>query len=114
MSPIASSSMRALSCKHITLLLLCCLLFCSYDPLRSPLEQQLNQLREKNDLTGWIYLQVQWVARDPVSRSGRLQRAVSEAWRAPASNEEIQAWQDLLINEGYALLMSGDIVRSTD
>lgn len=106
--------MRALSCKHTALLMLCCLLLFSYSPLPSPLERQLKQLREKNDLTGWIYLQIQWVARDPVSRGEYLRQAVGRAWRAPASNEEIQAWQDLLVNEGYALLMSGDIVHSTD
>ena len=92
----------------------CCLLLLSNRPLPPTLEQQLKQLREKDDLTGWLYLQIQWVAKVPVSRAGILQQAVSEAWRLPSSNEEIQAWQDLLINEGYALLMSGDIVRSTD
>jgi tetratricopeptide (TPR) repeat protein len=106
--------MQALSCKHTILSLLCSLLFLSYRPAPSELEQQLQQLREKNDLTGWIYLQIQWVAKAPVSRSSRLQQALKEAWRMPATDEEIQAWQDLLINEGYALLMSGDIVHSTD
>jgi tetratricopeptide (TPR) repeat protein len=43
-----------------------------------------------------------------------LTRAAATAWRYPHSNEEVQAWQDLLSNEGYALLMGGDIVRSTD
>jgi len=43
-----------------------------------------------------------------------LDKAVSGAWRRPGNNEEIQAWQDLLTNQGYALLMSGDIVHSTD
>jgi tetratricopeptide (TPR) repeat protein len=112
--------MRVLSCKHYPLvkgaavLLFCSLLFLSNRPFPPTLEQQLKQLREKDDLTGWLYLQIQWVAKGPVSRAGLLQQAVSEAWRPPSTNEEIQAWQDLLINEGYALLMSGDIVRSTD
>jgi tetratricopeptide (TPR) repeat protein len=106
--------MRVLSCKHTILLLLCSLLLFSYRPFPPALEQQMKQLREKNDLTGWIYLQVQWVAKAPVSRAGWLQQTVNEAWRVPSSIEEIQAWQDLLINEGYALLTGGDIVRSTD
>lgn len=106
--------MQVLSCKHTTLLLLCSLLLLSYRPSPPTLEQQLKQLRKENDLTGWIYLQIQWVAKAPVSRSSCLQQAVKEAWRAPATDEEIQAWQDLLVNEGYALLISGDIVRSTD
>ncbi|MDO6432391.1 CHAT domain-containing protein [Flavitalea sp. BT771] len=112
--------MRALSCKHCHLvkrtavLLFCGLLFLSNRPFPPTLEQQLKHLREKDDLAGWLYLQIQWVAKVPVSRAGQLQQAVSEAWRPPSSNEEIQAWQDLLINAGYALLISGDIVRSTD
>jgi len=121
--------MRVSSCKHpilqLTTTLLCCLLFFSFHPPGRPgdgltdntppeLSQQLKQLRDRNDLTGWIYQQIQWVARSPVSRSSRLQQAVQEAWRPPSTNEEIQAWLDLLTNEGYALLMSGDIVHSTD
>ncbi|HEY4205868.1 MAG TPA: CHAT domain-containing tetratricopeptide repeat protein [Puia sp.] len=54
------------------------------------------------------------MARSPIIRSACLQQAVLQAWRPPFTNEEIQAWQDLLTNEGYALLVSGDIVHSTD
>ena len=93
---------------------------------------QLQAYRAKDDLSGWIYAQIQWVAKDPLTRSGLLVRAAASApgagsvptkgnaptagsaWRSPRTNEEIQAWQDLLANEGYALLMSGDIVHSTD
>ena len=81
---------------------------------------QLQACRAKDDLSGWIYAQIQWVAKDPLTRSGLLVRAAGNvraagsAWRGPRTNEEIQAWQDLLANEGYALLMSGDIVHSTD
>src|SRR5258708_32019571 len=119
MSPIDFSSMRALSCKYFTGiravgLLLSCWLLLSFSPPPSEIEQQLQKLRDKNDLSGWIYLQIQWVAKAPGSRAGRLQQAINNAWRAPSANEEVQAWQDLLVNEGYALLMSGDIVHSTD
>jgi len=114
--------MRVSSCKHpilqLTTILLCCLLLISFRPPdgRSDegLSQQLKQLRDKNDLTGWIYQQIQWVARSPISRSNQLRQAEQEAWRTPSTNEEIQAWLDLLTNEGYALLVSGDIVHSTD
>jgi len=129
--------MRVSSCKHpilqLTTILLCCLLLISFRPSdgrsdegsgqlpgegpgNAPPEmtQQLKQLRDRNDLTEWIYLQIQWVAKAPVSRSALLQQAVQTAWRTPSTNEEIQAWLDLLTNEGYALLMSGDIVHSTD
>lgn len=129
--------MRVSSCKHpilqLTTILLCGLLLISFHPPGRPdegaggrpdqgpgvstppeLMQQLKQLRDRNDLTGWIYLKIQWVAKSPVTRSGVLQQAVQGTWRAPSTNEEIQAWLDLLTNEGYALLMSGDIVHSTD
>src|SRR6185503_12036481 len=104
MSPIDSSSMRVSSCKHpilqLTTILLSGLLLVSFRP-SDGLEQQLKQLRDRNDLTGWIYLQIQWVAKAPVSRSSVLQQAIQDAWRAPSTNEEIQAWLDLLTNEGY-------------
>jgi tetratricopeptide (TPR) repeat protein len=78
------------------------------------LQSALRSFQAKDDLSGWIYGQIQWVARAPANRSDRLVRAVEEAWRQPRTGEEIQAWQDLLINEGYALLLSGAIVASTD
>ena len=102
-------------------LLLCCVLFLSYQspplpgsPLPGDLQEQLRAYQEKNDLAGWIYGQIQWVSKAPATRAGWLARAAEKAWRSPLSNEEVQAWQDLLSNEGYALLMSGDIVHSTD
>jgi len=107
--------MRVSSCKRLilqlTTILLCCL---AKGNTPAELTQQLKQLRDRNDLTGWIYLQIQWVAKSPISRSSQLRQAEQEAWRTASTNEEIQAWLDLLTNEGYALLISGDIVHSTD
>ncbi|MHA4807600.1 CHAT domain-containing protein [Flavitalea flava] len=74
----------------------------------------LKKIRLKDDLSGWIYSQIQWVAKAPSSRAGLLKMAQTEAWRNPRTDEERQAWLDLLINEGYALLLGGDIVHSTD
>src|SRR5579859_3663253 len=105
-----------------------CILFLSYQsPAQSSrlpeshgpvlpgiLPDQLRQYRDKEDLTGWIYYQIQWVAKAPAARAAQLEKAVTGAWRNPSSNEEMQAWLDLLSNQGYALLMSGDIVHSTD
>src|SRR5437868_2623814 len=105
MSPIDSSSMQVSSCKHpilqLTTILLCCLLLPSFRPPDSgntppELTQQLKQLRDKNDLTGWIYLQIQWVAKSPISRSNLLRQAELEVWRPASTDEEIQAWLDLL------------------
>lgn len=101
-------------CLKIALWLYGILLSLSWKPSPPSFEQQLRQLKAKNDLSGWIYLQIQWVAKAPGQRSALLKNAVDHAWRKPSSNEEIQAWQDLLTNQGYALLLSGDIVRSTE
>jgi tetratricopeptide (TPR) repeat protein len=76
--------------------------------------QNLSSFQERDDLSGWIYAQLQWVAAAPAVRARQLTVAVAGAWRPPRTEEEIQAWQDLLTNEGYDLLLSGDIVRSTD
>ena len=78
------------------------------------LQAQLRQYQERDDLTAWIYTQIQWVVKSPASRAPLLVQAAEKAWRSAHSNEEIQAWQDLLSNEGYAWLVSGDIVHSTD
>ena len=82
--------------------------------LPAPLQTQLRQYQTRDSLTAWIYTQIQWVAQSPASRAPLLAQATEKAWRNAHSNEEIQAWQDLLSNEGYAWLMSGDIVHSTD
>ncbi len=82
--------------------------------LPADIQAQLQQYQAKDNLSGWIYALLQWVAKSPAARADLLTRATGSAWRSPRSNEEIQAWQDLLSNEGYALLMSGDIVHSTD
>lgn len=71
-------------------------------------------LRGKDDLSGWIYAQIQWTAKAPTKRSGQLVAAVRRVWRQPVTSGEQQAWEDLLTNEGYSLLLSGSIVSSTD
>jgi len=98
-------------------LLFCALLLSYQRPVGtggSTLQEQFDQFRKKDQLAEWIYAQIQWVAKAPAARAGSLALAREKAWRSPRSNEEVQAWQDLLSNEGYALLTSGDIVHSTD
>ena len=70
--------------------------------------------RDSNQLTEWIYAQIQYSGLSPAAKAAQLKQATINAWRAPASAEEIQAWLDLLINQGYTLLQSGDIISSTD
>jgi hypothetical protein len=100
---------------------LCCILFSSNGKQSDPrlfvpaiLQSQLQQYQQNNNLTEWIYSQLDWVSKAPAERALLLKQAATTAWRKPESNQEIQAWLDLLINEGYMLLISGDIVASTD
>ena len=83
-------------------------------PLPPALQKELTAYRGQNDLANWIYAQVQWVSASPAGRAPLLEQAVSSAWRPPQADAEIQAWLDLLLNEGHAMLLGGDIVRSTD
>lgn len=83
-------------------------------PLDATLSSRLSALRAKDDLSGWIYAQLEWTAKAPAKRSGQLLSAVRQTWRPPVTPEEQQAWLDLLANEGYSLLLSGAIVPSTD
>lgn len=68
----------------------------------------------KRPLTAWIYAQIQLPAASPTAKAQQLKQAINSIGHAPVSTEEIQAWQDLLINLGYAHLQSGDIISSTD
>ncbi|TDW97430.1 CHAT domain-containing protein [Dinghuibacter silviterrae] len=79
-----------------------------------PSDTTLLRYQKQNDLSDWIYTQIQWVAAAPAQRASQLQEATHKAWRAPRTEEEIQAWQDLLTNEGYMWLLNGAVVPSTD
>jgi hypothetical protein len=101
--------------------LLCCLLLLSNSRQQQPgplvpaaMARQLQQYRAQDNLAEWIYRQVDWVNEAPAARAVLLRQATGAAWRAPRSDEEMQAWQHLLVNQGYTLLVSGDIVHSTD
>jgi CHAT domain-containing protein/tetratricopeptide (TPR) repeat protein len=70
--------------------------------------------KDNNQLTAWIYAQIQYPAASPATKAIQLKQAITGAWRPPTTTEEKQAWLDLLINQGYTLLQSGDIISSTD
>ena len=82
--------------------------------LPASLRSKLQEDCSRDDLKSWIYDQLQWVAENAGARSNQLNGAVQSAWRSPRNDQENQAWLDLLVNEGYALLRAGNIVRSTD
>lgn len=98
------------------LLLLAVALLCNYftEAATGNLPDTLRKYRSSNQLTEWIYAQLQWPATSPAEKAILLKQAITNRWRLPQNNEEVQAWQDLLINHGYTLLLSGDIVASTD
>ncbi|HWB92208.1 MAG TPA: tetratricopeptide repeat protein, partial [Puia sp.] len=101
--------------KYLTIpLIFICVAWKAFSQPDPALSSRLSALRGNDDLSGWIYAQIQWTARAPSRRSDQLVRAVRQAWRRPQSPEEEQAWLDLLTNEGYSLLLSGSIVPSTD
>src|SRR5581483_10221547 len=110
--------MRALSCRAYYLRLagglLFLLLFLSGRAQQPMPPSRLMQYRARDDLSGWIYEQIQWVANEPAGRWPWLMNATDRAWRSPRTAEEIQAWLDLLTNKGYFLLLNGAIVPSTD
>lgn len=81
---------------------------------QNPDTTAFKQYRDRNQLTEWIYAQIQYPATAPAAKALQLKQATVTAWRPPTSTNEIQAWLDLLINQGYTLLQSGDIISSTD
>jgi len=83
-------------------------------PLPPAVQKELTAYRQQNDLSSWIYTQVQWVSASPAERAPLLEQAITTAWRTPQTDAEILAWLDLLQNEGHAMLLGGNIVRSTD
>ncbi|CAL1520467.1 CHAT domain-containing protein [Chitinophaga sp. MM2321] len=84
------------------------------EPTTGALPDTLRKYRAADQLTEWIYTQLQWPAATPLEKAAILKQATTHIWRLPKTAEEVQAWQDLLINQGYTLLLSGDIVSSTD
>jgi CHAT domain-containing protein len=81
---------------------------------QNPDTTAFKKYRDRNQLAEWIYAHIQYPATSPAAKALQLKLAVAGAWRAPVSTDEIQAWLDLLINQGYTLLQSGDIISSTD
>lgn len=96
--------------KRLLLLAVSGLFLCWQDPDPGVLKQY----RAKDQLTEWIYAYIQSDAATPAAKAVLLKQAITAAWRTPRTTAEIQAWMDLLINQGYSLLQSGDIISSTD
>ncbi|SEW56289.1 CHAT domain-containing protein [Chitinophaga arvensicola] len=103
--------LHIISLKKILLLLAVSGLFIYW---QDPDPGLLKQYRAKDQLTDWLYAYIQYDAATPAAKAALLKQATANAWRTPRTTDEIQAWMDLLINQGYSLLQSGDIISSTD
>lgn len=79
----------------------------------APSSDTLRYYRSKDDLSGWIYAQLQLPLPDQAQKARQLEATLQSSWRAPRTQPEKQAWLDLLANAGYRYLQSGDIISST-
>jgi len=80
--------------------------------LPDSLQKRLQQLQQADDLSGWLYERMDYVAKDPAARITILMDCKKDAWRAIRSDEDYLAWLDLLVNQGYYQLYLGNILQS--
>ncbi|MES2274959.1 MAG: CHAT domain-containing tetratricopeptide repeat protein [Bacteroidota bacterium] len=92
---------------------LICLLFCGVYVYAQNAQtiKQLNDLKQKNNLTEWLYVRIDYANAHP-QQNAFLRNTQKEAWRQPANAAEQVAWLTLLSSEGYNELQAGDILSS--
>jgi hypothetical protein len=78
------------------------------------LEQRLDSLRKKDNLSEWLYIYREYVYADPVKRISLLANAQSSAWRSVKTDPERLEWFNCLTAQGYYQLYGGNILRSID
>lgn len=88
--------------------------FASPDSTRLPasLQQQLQELQQKNDLEKWLYARIDYVDAAPFERIDFLMATQQAAWRSYTTYDERVAWFNLLILQGYYQLQTGNILSS--
>ncbi|WP_090102668.1 CHAT domain-containing protein [Chitinophaga sp. CF118] len=69
-------------------------------------------MQRADDLSGWLYARMEYVAADPVARIAVLMDCKKDAWRVIRTDEDYLAWLDLLVNQGYYQLYLGNILQS--
>jgi len=77
----------------------------------TPISKKLAELKNKNNLTEWLYLRIDYVTANP-QQLPFLLTTQKDAWRQPATLEERIAWLTLLSTQGYDQLQAGDILSS--
>ncbi|SHM68826.1 CHAT domain-containing protein [Chitinophaga jiangningensis] len=80
---------------------------------QQPAADSLPCFRKRDDLSGWIYAQLELPQHNQGAKARQLETTINKCWRAPRTIGEKQAWLDLLTNAGYYYLQSGDILAST-
>ncbi|NML23473.1 CHAT domain-containing protein [Pseudoflavitalea sp. G-6-1-2] len=80
--------------------------------LPAALQQQLNDFKNKNDLTAWLYARIDYAEKSPAERTAFLMRTQQEAWRGYQTLPERAAWFNLLILQGYNQLQTGNMLAS--
>ena len=92
----------------ICLLLQSHILFAQSDDLNT----KLNSFKNQNDLSNWIYEQLDEANANPSKAVANLQKAQKESWRNAKTPEEHFAWLNLLSTLGYYELLDGNILGS--
>jgi CHAT domain-containing protein len=98
--------------KTFYITILCCFLAVKSFALPDSLQKRLQQLQQADDLSGWLYERMDYVAKDPATRISILMDCKKDAWRAIRTDEDYLAWLDLLVNQGYYQLYLGNILTS--
>jgi tetratricopeptide (TPR) repeat protein len=80
--------------------------------LPAPLQKQLKDLQQKDDLEHWLYARIDYVDAAPFERIGFLMETQQIAWRSYSTYDERVAWFNLLILQGYYQLQTGNILSS--
>jgi len=73
---------------------------------------KLESLKAKNDLTNWIYEQLDDANSHPQLASDLIAKAQMQVWRQTQNAEEHFAWLNLLSTLGYYQLLDGKILQS--
>ncbi|MBC8053838.1 MAG: CHAT domain-containing protein [Sphingobacteriaceae bacterium] len=81
---------------------------------REALEKKLSILKNQNNLTDWLYARMDYNAEKPGERILFLMSTAGEAWRKPQSQPEREAWLNLLTNQGYYQLYTGNVLYSIE
>lgn len=95
-------------CVFFAILLASSMLFAQTDDL----QQKLNSYKAKNDLTNWIYEQLDNANENPQKAIALLLNVQKERWRDTKTDEERFAWLNLLSTLGYYQLLDGNILGS--